>query len=422
MGWKRPAPERHRLLQQHYVDSSTRGKYEALVVDMCSETRRVGSAPREESASRLCERIFRNLAKKCTRMMVLMFDCQDKMHESRSFLHLQRYPTLSAEGAAAAVARGKVIVDGRAFTPGSEPYPEEFVREVTADVPVVWTKMWASSAGKARAWELVREGIVVAVHKHAADTLECVVWHNGEPWVWPYDDAAARQQRAAELCNNTYGEGDQRVCEAAQVLAKWGTRSTLIQTIDTDMLIQVLCARAWHSQSVVDIQLKNELVDAVGMCKRFGPGWGERINAAFWLLASAGVDYCRGLGRFGYNTRELQENSLGCRSADGRVVTVCDTEIVVDTGLLTTALACIPRRNMKGMVVMDFAKEVGNILFCLALFCGASRKRMPCGGPKPVDVVCFEAAVHDSPFDASFLAAVASGDVECLCISHTDAN
>lgn len=422
MGWKRPAAARHALLTQHYVDPSKCGPYAAVVVDACSESRRIGCGPRPESAEKLCARMFRGLAKKCTSNLVVMFDCQQLMHEARAGLHASRYPKLDEDGRRRASDAGKIIVGGRAFSPGSEPYRDSDVAVMTTSSNVVWNRLWASSAGKERAWSLIYDGLIVAIHAHAKETLECVLWYRGSPFVWPYNKKKERAARARILCANTYGEGDQRVCEAAQALAGFSVPSVLVQTVDTDMLIQVLCAENWHGLPILHIQLKNEVVDATSMCHRFGPGWGARINTAFWLLASAGVDYCRGLARFGYATAALEQNAVRQATASraSRVVRATGNSLTIDVGKLFQELEAIPRRKMQRAMAADFNSEVGQILFCIALFSGASRHRLPCGGPLPPNVQCFVRLAADALFNCGLLRRISSGSQACLSVTHDD--
>jgi len=407
MGWGASKTQRDEHLGQHYVKTPNQ-QYAAVVVDMCSEARRMGSGPRAQSADALCSRIAACLFKKLEKggHYVIMFDCQSRMHSRRAALHKQRYKPLSPEAESKAIADGKTIVAGSAYAQGSEPYTAAQVKKINRLRPVVWNRLWSSPHGKKRSWKLIYSAMAQAITAQASDTHNVVMWFEGQPFVWPPCRAQKFAQLTADMCNNTYGEADQRVAEAAQVLARQGIAPILIQTIDTDMIIQALCAPQWGEPNTpIHLQLKNEIIDITHMCKRFGATPERRINAAFWLLTSAGVDYCKGITRFGFRSQELRE------MADTNSNVIQTTEkhktITLQTPQLIQQLKKLERRNIKKAMAPDFQQELANIMFCLALFAGISKNHLPAGGPTQPDAQCFTNLSEHQPFTAAFLKSAA---------------
>ena len=424
MGWGLTKNHRTGLLGEHYVPDTQKHTYNTVVVDMCSEARRVGSGPREQSARQLCDGLFRNLMNKCTGTLVIMFDCSERMHERRESLHLARYPPLTDAQIDTAAEAGKVVVGRRAFARGSQPYTAAEIKTFTAHTRLVWNRLWASAEGKALGWQMLYTALIVACHRHATDDHTCIMWLRGAPFVWPYTRDAGKHRALAEtarvVCANTYGEADQRICEAARIIAgnsaPGGTM--LVQTIDTDFLIQALCTPAWGDRVVLHLQLKNEKVDLAGMCRRFGGDAGRRINAAFWCLACGGVDYCKGLTRFGYKTSDL----LACAEpgAAPPVIDIAGGCLALRTETLMVHLAALPRRKMKRAAAHDFDKEIRDMLFCVALFAGMASTREPCGGPTVPDAACFPGLAPLQPYNDLFVRGAHTGQHACHDLEYHD--
>lgn len=430
MGWGIAKMHRTALLLTHHL--SGRERYDALVVDMCSESRRVGSGPRAESAEKLAGRICKALFAATPvnsggsgAVVVAMFDCTERMHEARGDLHRRRYKPSAAAAAADASAAGMIVVGGVAYAPGMTPYTQEEVDSFTASSPVVWTRLWATSYGKERSWELLYAGMIDAHHRSGDDRRRFVMWLRGEPFTWPYAAEGERRCGLAEaLCNNTHGEGDQRVCEAARVLAVFGFKRILVQTIDTDMILQVLCTPSWggkggHVRGMLHLKLKNESVNIGNVFNEFGASVDERMTAAFWCLACGGVDYCKGLTRFGFTTKELVR-MVPLRAGDVVHFGASGFDVELDVPALMKVLCGMPRRKIKNMHVGDFVAELNAMIFCVVLFSGASSQREPCGGPVMPSVRVFPAVADSRPFDEDFLASVARGEVESLSVTHVD--
>ena len=431
MGWGVAKAQRTALLLKHHLPKV--GQYDALVVDMCSESRRVGSGPRAESAERMALRICKPFFAATPvgpggapgAILVAMFDCKERMHEARADLHKRRYKPVVAEALKEAADRGAVVVDGVAYAPGNVPYTRQEVESFTARSPVVWTRLWASSYGKDKSWELLYAGMIDAHHRSGVEQRRFVMWLRGKPFTWPYAEEGEKEcGLASALCDNTHGEGDQRVCEASRILAVFGFKRILIQTIDTDMILQVFCTPDWGGKAGcvrgrLHLKLKNEIVNIGAALADVGTTVDARMTAAFWCLACGGVDYCKGLTRFGFTTKELMRMvSLG----DDDVVHFSGTRFTIELDVpeLMKKLGAMPRRKIKNRHIGDFVTELNAMIFCVALFAGASSKREPCGGPVMPAVRIFPGVSDTREFDCAFLGDVVGGKVECLSLTHGD--
>lgn len=381
MGWG--ISKKHRCEVLSDFGASASDVYDCTVVDMCSETRRVGSGSHEQSsvtlARRICESLWRRTA--VNGVLVMLFDDSTYTHPERRLFYTQRYKPASEQKIAAAHAdSSKVVVGGFVHAAGMAPYTAAEIKNMTMFSKVNFNRLWSSGLGKAAAWVFLADA---CVHWHCShgkpDEHRLVCWHKGAPMIWPCGDAAVRNM-ASEMCSNTFGEADQRVCEAAVVAAK--TMSVRIQTIDTDMVLQCLCTSAFGGAGKICLQLKNECINVramrSGLRSRTAKTAGKKtslVSTAFWLMACGGVDYCRGLTRFGYTTNLLLSNMKH------PVVSCSGGKLVVDTPALLRTLGGTRRRKVKTACWKELVHEVNKMAFCLALFAGMGKQRMGYGGP-----------------------------------------
>ena len=377
MGWGLVAASRAQLLSQcTTLDEAVR--QDATIVDMCSESRRVTGGPRPRSAACVARSVCTSLWKLTRSLLVMYYDDQSRMHTQRSILWSRRYRRLTVDECRAAEAKGKVIVDGAAYSPAMVPYTEREAKRLDTRSNVVWPKLWCTKHGKKKAFELIRDAAVEWHHEHYVDGSgrNFISFHGAEPFVYPYNDTAAREL-ATRCCASTFGEADSMVSEALKVIGE--TQTVNIQTIDTDMILQVLVSRNAHAWQSVRLRLLNETLDAGALTREFGGAdYAKRLTAAFWMLACNGVDYCKGLTRFGYGTKTLMELA---RHADPILFEVLEGTARFEAGTFLTVLAATKRRRVKGQDFCNFHSEVNAMLFCLSLFSGAMHNRMPCGGP-----------------------------------------
>ena len=280
MGWGIDRAKRDELFGSYYVKSK-KNTYDAVVVDMCSQSRLIASGPRVCTARQLCLGMVRHLFSFTKGLLILLFDDNRNAHPERIALHSRRYAKLSDAKTASAIAKGRVVVNGQAFSRGMEPYTDEEISCFTDLTPIQFSRLWSSSAGKHKAWILLQKGILWAHHQLADETRQLIMWHEDTPTIWPYNDDYLLQLSQV-VCNNTFGEADQRVVEAIQVLSLNQYQKILIKTIDTDMILQLMCTYTVHGLKQIHLQLKNELIDMLQAINFCGNDASCRMSCAFF--------------------------------------------------------------------------------------------------------------------------------------------
>lgn len=383
MGWGLVAASRATLLDKCTLLKDPKA-CDYTIVDMCSESRRMASGKTPRPPAFIASSICRFMWRRTTKCLIMIFDNHDCMHPVRAELHRERYKPLSEESLERGVQAGKVAVNGQLYAQGMEPYTPSEVAALDADSQIVWSRMWSSGAGKRRAFELIRDACVVWHHAHAKDGHQYVMWHQGEPTAYPYDSDEARSV-ANLVRQNTFGEADFRLGEAIKDLcARWQSEALpepptmFVQTIDTDMIIQLVACKTVLPSSPIYLRLMNETLAVADLAAMFGGNDRERrLSAAFWLLCCNGVDYCKGLTRFGFNTA-----GMSACATTSRVVSVGTSDhATLHTHAVLQALAGVKKRKLKGRTWGEFSLELHRIMFCLSLFTGACKLREPFGGP-----------------------------------------
>ena len=376
MGWGLVSASRAKLFG-NCTAAKDPAKTDFKVYDMCSESRRMacGSTPR--SAYIVGNSLCRGAWKVTRKCLVMLFDDNAKMHPVRSELHSVRYKPLSAEAIERGISAGKVVCGGQLYAPSMVPYTEAETDQFDVESKLAWGRMWPTSHGKAKAFELIRRACILWHHANAKAGQQMVLWHTGPPLTYPYDCADCKRIGSA-ITQNNFGEADFKVSEAVQILAIEG--SVMIQTIDTDMILQMLASKHIHPKSQVWVRLLNETLSIHAMVSEFGGSDRDaRLSSTFWLLCCNGVDYCKGLTRFGFSTAGMM--LLAQESA--RVVTHSPgaNTATLNTSAMLQHLAAIKMRRSRNQTFIDFSDELHRIMFCLSLFTGAQKMREPYGGP-----------------------------------------
>lgn len=399
MGWGLVAASREKILEGCTLLTGEPHKCSALVVDVCSEARRLGYGNKPRTARSVASQMCKNLMKRSTGLVVYMFDDSGRMHTARGDLHRRRYPDLTDEQLQQARDKGKICVGRRAFARGTEPYDDSKIDGLHTRSSVVWQRMWSSAKGKNRAFLLLSQAILEHYHQNGdVSRDEMIVWRTGDPEIWPPNNEELGDV-AKSICNNTFGEADGKVCEAVKVLAP--LRSMFVVTVDTDMILQFLCSRNAHMWGHgVWLRLLNETVNANNLVNKFGGcSFMERLSSAFWLMACNGVDYCRGLTRFGFNVAALSgSTSRVVFSEVSSTAVEFKVDVFVDSLLHVTPR----RRRVKNRAWSEFVSEVADMLFCISLFSGADSQKEPAGGPDRIDI---EEELEDQDFNESSLSA-----------------
>lgn len=381
MGWGVTKVHRTAAVGECTV-SVEKKKCDATVIDMCSETRRVGSGQYLQTADSIAARICKSLWGKTECVVVFLFDNNKYLHPERKRFYKTRYPAPTQAQKDMALVQGKVVVNDIICCPDRIPYSKEQIAALLATTPVNFNRLFCTRQGKAKVWELISASIINWHCRNGNPALhQMILWYDQDvPSVWPRNSNELRTL-AGSLSQNTFGEADQRVAEAVQVLSNLPSYKTvLVQTIDTDMLLQTMCLPSLSDSTVVFVQLKNEAINVTALRAQYGDTQSERLSAAFWLMACGGVDYCKGLTQFGFSTQALIDVALSARGRQCAVARRKGT-LIINTSAIIGTLATLKRRKKKGKTVGTFADEIRAMAFSLALFAGEQSTRLPYGGP-----------------------------------------
>lgn len=415
MGWKLVKASRDKLLSEAHAQQEP-GKCKTTVVDMCAEGRRqaVGQNPR--SARAVSKSICTSLWKKTSDLVVFLYDDASRMHAARDDLHRQRYRPMTSNAARKAVAAGKVLVDGQAYAPNMLPYTPKEIALFTDKTPIVWPRLWSSKHGKKKAFDLLEDGCVWWHHQNAT-FHKFVSWSAGKPLSYPYTNKDLAEL-SLSLCNNYYGEADNKVQMAVEVLQQQASGqepdSIMIITIDTDMIIQMVAADIVPAPGTLWLHLLNETIDIGRLCKVFGSGnRTDRLTSVVLLLCSAGVDYCRGLGFLGFGSAELGALARTPSKFDFLRLDFEARRAKLLTRKFLSVLSTCQRRKIRGFTWEEFSSEIHSIIFCASLFAGADRLRQPAAGPDKTSGHLFPARA--GPFLSSDLGGVA----ECVDVEFS---
>ena len=391
MGWSVPKQNRIKLLresgalldpQKHVLEGVTH-----VVVDLNTQVRLVTTGPDVSAvlaAHRLIARATGNFP---AATLVVLADDSTKLPPIRAAVQRKRLRILEPAEQAKQERMGKIIVDRRAFKPGTEPYSAEALAGIATKgiyAKVNWTRLLASSAGKKVAYTLLVEALKTSAQMVVRDPqFRLLVWHTGDT---PYTFPNNWDPRFVEsITDNAYGEADERVTEAIRAIESWCSGhapNIIVRTIDTDMLIQVLVADiAQPTTASLTIQFKNEWVDAFRWKAFFQRAPDESENElasrALMLCFSSGCDYNDGLTPYGYR------NAAILKAAVSEPLNLCTLDREADTcSFDLVAIAHVLRKLKRASPLKDkgeFQQELENATYTVAYFSGVKRK---CGGPE----------------------------------------
>ncbi|MGB0547726.1 MAG: hypothetical protein ACPGR8_01215 [Limisphaerales bacterium] len=288
-----------------------------------------------------------------------------------------------------------------------------------------WEALWNNPAGKRKMFRLLFESLkrfAIAGLGHSAE------WIITEPYgntVWSYP-FGRHPSVVPELTGQRYGEAEAQVVMAVQhyvtksASAKEPIPRSLILTIDTDMLIQmsgilarnvdIAISQVWRAPSGEVFRGRKD----EPACKKLLAFW---HNSAFtgkrvWELVSmnklqegrsrsklmwyqfvwmcvGGVDYCKGLGRFGFQiTDKKPHKSVAVWLTKPSPFTITDTGFTLDLKQLCRIMSftrASPTRldtaNKKGGGAKEFVAELNNILYCLEYYVWFNATRPDVAGP-----------------------------------------
>lgn len=277
-----------------------------------------------------------------------------------------------------------------------------------------WETLFASTRGKRRMFDMLFDLTKLGLKRAQGFGARCFVSRPGAPerdsaaWAYPFDDtvSALAEAHAAQR----YGEA-----ECMVVMGAWHMIKTAINggrpppritvfTIDTDIALQmtpiyaagvrVVWARVWQDATGAQFRARKKApASATAMwevlrCDRLvrGRSRSEQVWRLFCWLAVGGVDYCSGLGGFGWSAAALQATLFRAAPAVRYARDGSET-IVVDLPALASLLAsCRSSRRRetadKGGGAAALAAELDRMLFCVRYYCWQDQTRPGAAGPQ----------------------------------------
>lgn len=268
---------------------------------------------------------------------------------------------------------------------------------------VTWEQLFCRTETKRLAFRLIYTEVRRQV-KAAGDAAGHVTVTDPsgakEPWVFP---AGAPSPFAPVLAAQQYGEAEAQMVVAIRdrlVAAAAGGRplpSVIVHTIDTDILLQLLgiwainvrvcLSKAWVTADGVEHRTKAQSVKHNAAARkqggakrvklaaptlvwkqysmdvaiaRFGPTRERIANAQLWLLMAGGVDYCSGLGGYGWYKKTCLKNADRYQcivSGDGNT-------LVLRLPKLVSALATTRNAVRRDADVEAFVEELCRLVYC----------------------------------------------------------
>jgi hypothetical protein len=295
MGWGVSAKVRSAILGDAAIQGvctlDTNGGI--CILDMCATLRfhtMFTSTPATVASS---------LMKKCrgSRVIIMHYDDNRVSCPLRDELHKQRYKPLSAESIVRAKGRGKVVIKGSAYSRDTVPMTSQEVGAIDGKGRVDWKRLWSSSAGKTKLYELVHAAIKDWCHLNCDQSL--LSWLGDDKFIYPYVNNADLDMHTLY----PFQEADQRVCWSVCLARSRGYTGTIVvHTCDTDMVMQMTASDVGMCPTAV--QFRGWWLDVPKLRAKCQDG----RSACFWMVVAGGCDYCRSATTWGYPSKGLAEN------------------------------------------------------------------------------------------------------------------
>lgn len=341
--------------------------------------------------------------------------CFDSGHlipqERKSFYATRRYaPTNRAPRA------DEVKIETQIYKRVDVPLTPEEIETITMDhMPEnasgssLWSRVWNSAEGKTKLWQALAMSLqhYWATHQPTVldhlrgGALQCIVdMPDGKRVFYPacVDTNAWTQ----------WGEADTKCYQWCMWLcAQYPQQTIVFETIDWDAYMQVMVAAIpnlivhigkiyKHGELEYYSNGASQKAEGKGVpthelivCRLLPTEYGgrlQRLHAMFWCLCCGGVDYCRGLGRFGYTETCIQPFLTTQQYAQYEFFEedngTLARQLHFQPWAFIQALKAIAIKRVKknGIDWEDFSNELQNILFCVCYYLGWD----PCrerGGP-----------------------------------------
>lgn len=384
MGWGMAADLREELLRpaETIVDKPLVAA-DIVAVDGNAMLRNmaVGMAPASTVAQRLVARLYDPSAPPSD--VLVCFDCPATMVALRAEVAAKRARRVLCAASASHVA---------SLTERS--------------MPCAWELLFASPTGKPAAMRVLiqalKRALVAAAAPDGPTPTVTLALPDGTQWVYPF---GASSRFADALSAQPYGEAEAQLVVAiraavyAAAAAGTPVPQSVVHTIDTDILLQLLgiwarnvrvvMAKVWRSKAGAIYRTKKKALPAPapawrvydfdGLRDIFGGSALRVANAQFWLLCAGGVDYCGGIGAFGWWQRtcaELATTSAVCRG-DG-------TSVTLALRPFAAALAGCRDGVRRDGDVDAFVNELCRLVFCARYYLWPAKSTGPDFDPAAV--------------------------------------
>jgi hypothetical protein len=316
MGWSLPRAERIKIFKQwiRYYRTNTdehaefRASITVLVIDINSLTLskchyKTDSHGRVMSPREAAKLLIQNYVAPYTNLKTVLFalDSSDRTHELRQKFSAKKYSGPQPAHAATAADVDAMTID---------------------HMPVGYDAMWLSVAGKRKLHVLITQAIREIVTAYTDRYCRYIIDPASGPIVYIPDQASDDNP-------HNFGEADLKVSEFVKRCPK--TETILVWTNDWDMPLQLLAhetpnclvmiasfymppdhsvslhkisdAAAYKTKHKIACHKYDEIIDSGMVAKTHT--FHQRLQLLFWCLCANGVDYCDGLGRWGYSKSKI---------------------------------------------------------------------------------------------------------------------
>lgn len=299
--------------------------------------------------------------------------------ERQEFLQCIRYKEVERD-----VFPEEVKIDGRIYRRGQEPATKEEVKLMTRDfMPVSYQRMWSSRQGKAKLWRIISDLLIEFADKLTAKNTKYII----EP---PQGGRITIPKCKSETKN--WGEADQKATALVRELIKTEPESTIsVCTIDWDMIIAGTCcfnknvnvkiSRIYREKNTSNlffsaVSAKNKSTERVN--EYIYPALVGPQSCAWWMLALGGVDYCKGLTRFGFTSASILE--LIQEEGIKPLILKKNRMYGIDLKAVFSQLKKMRVLRRKVECPREFMREIKAMTFCMLYFLGCGEMN-PRAGP-----------------------------------------
>lgn len=403
MGWGLDKKGRDTLISQcdAVFDPSSVPALDTIVVDATALMYICSAGKFKKTAVLVGANMLKKVLITGSETAMLFFDVPSRAPPVRARLHKTRYPQKSAEKLEIDRAKGMVIIAGRSFKPGAEPYTSEELATFEATTQVCWARLLANAEGKCTATKLLIAGLMYSAQATVRAKTFRLVLSGGPDEVtlfYPRSPTAFSPELATGIEAIKWGEADNRVSAAVQAFSKLNNDArVVVWTIDTDMVLQLIAVDlAGFSGTLVLNLIKSDPIDMMKLRQAAGSTLDERRATTALLLCAKGCDYNNGFTTFGYVQKAFVDAAMSELRIAPFVTTRADGGIIFDLKLFLDVVRSIPRRSVKRYSPLDLRTELEGICTTLGLFCLVGSDRdVP--GPGAIHIGCVPGHMGEDP-------------------------